>query len=579
LVGCTAHPDEADLQSQFADRVYPIPTFNYEIVSFKGQPFGMIKIPKVRIGPCVPLRDYGDGLRRLQIYFRRGSKNDVATPEDAARILSWFGRNIAPATAYRGSDPAWDVFLREVHHFDSQRHFLLITGVIPSKQGADLAPLGAVPWSASFDFDPNSDASGILAALRTALQERRSIHLVTMRERPTFNLRTGSYWFFARGLSGRDTVEVGKWQSWQRVYGAALNEQMARLASACAPTPVTIVVLSYEHEIVKHLRTLLEGSLAAFGSLGNIVIVTDDTQLATDIAGDVGAIVVQMPVHQLCSGVRAIFGSQLQLESPASFPSSSGAPLIIPAKDQRWLEEEFDLVTLECGQTPPPDREVGRAFLQGNEISWFELGVHSDVERDVQAKLYRQVTKDLEARITARINLYHAPGAGGTTVAKRIAWNAHREYPTAILRRTIPAETADRVAHITSSSGLSVLLIVDGSDVAEKHIDDLYDHLRARHIPALILQVIRRSSPATEGQRSFFLREELSAAEAQRFKAIFSKEQPAILCWYSARPATIPARSKWKPSATFPARLFARSSSIVARPHTKKKPRKPENKD
>jgi predicted HTH transcriptional regulator len=133
LRGCSAHADEADLQSQFVERVYPIPRFVYEIVPYKGKDFGLFRVPCVRVGPCVPLRDYGDALRRVQVYFRRGSKNDVATPEDTLRILSWLGRHVTPSSAYAHSDPAWEVFLREVHHFDPARHYFLVATRLPPR--------------------------------------------------------------------------------------------------------------------------------------------------------------------------------------------------------------------------------------------------------------------------------------------------------------------------------------------------------------------------------------------------------------------------------------------------------------
>ena len=94
LLGIEQHPDEELLQSQFTDKVYPIPRFTYEAVWYKENTFGVITIPPERIGPCAPLRDYGrtgNFLRQRQIYFRRGSKNDVAGPEDAKSIFNWIG--------------------------------------------------------------------------------------------------------------------------------------------------------------------------------------------------------------------------------------------------------------------------------------------------------------------------------------------------------------------------------------------------------------------------------------------------------------------------------------------------------
>ena len=57
LYGLASYVDEADLQSQFSERVHPVPRFKYEIVSHANKDFGIIVIPPERVGPCVPIRD------------------------------------------------------------------------------------------------------------------------------------------------------------------------------------------------------------------------------------------------------------------------------------------------------------------------------------------------------------------------------------------------------------------------------------------------------------------------------------------------------------------------------------------
>jgi hypothetical protein len=161
-----------------------------------------------------------------------------------------------------------------------------------------------------------------------------------------------------------------------------------------------------------------------------------------------------------------------------------------------------------------------------DQISWYELGLHYDAERDLSQKLEDRVRAELKGRRTSRINLYHAPGAGGTTLGRRILWNFHRNYPCAILRRTNPPDTAERLFRVTSLAGLPLLLLVDGAEIAERQIDELYDYLRSRHIPVTLLQVLRRFTSQTEGPRAFYLKAELSKAEAEKFSHIFAREIP-----------------------------------------------------
>ena len=162
----------------------------------------------------------------------------------------------------------------------------------------------------------------------------------------------------------------------------------------------------------------------------------------------------------------------------------------------------------------------------GSPISWYELGLHYDVDRDQTPKLRRQVEAELRSKRTVRINLYHAPGAGGTTVAKRLLWEFHSLVPCAILLRTQPAITAERLYRLSALTGQSQLIVIDGADIAEREADELYDQLKSRQVPVVLLQVLRRFRPQTEQKRAINLPSILTLGEAHRFVEIFARERP-----------------------------------------------------
>jgi predicted HTH transcriptional regulator len=97
LWGVDKHPDDDTVQSQFTERVRPIPTLTYDTFIYKGKSFGIIEIPPQHIGPHLPLKDFPSPkggrsqtiLRQNQVYFRRGSKNDIATTDDLKHISQW----------------------------------------------------------------------------------------------------------------------------------------------------------------------------------------------------------------------------------------------------------------------------------------------------------------------------------------------------------------------------------------------------------------------------------------------------------------------------------------------------------
>ncbi|MBP7283137.1 MAG: tetratricopeptide repeat protein [Leptospiraceae bacterium] len=92
FLGVIAHPDDANLQEKIKDKVYPVPEFLYYPYTYKNQQFGIIEIliPKYSEEPYYCKKDYIGGLLKSELYFRRGSSNAEATPEEERHIREWF---------------------------------------------------------------------------------------------------------------------------------------------------------------------------------------------------------------------------------------------------------------------------------------------------------------------------------------------------------------------------------------------------------------------------------------------------------------------------------------------------------
>jgi len=168
-----------------------------------------------------------------------------------------------------------------------------------------------------------------------------------------------------------------------------------------------------------------------------------------------------------------------------------------------------------------------REFLRGGQISWFDLGLQADVERDKTGDLLRMVEQVLGQRGATRINLYHEPGAGGSSIARRVLWLLHQRYPTVVLRRCSARETAERIAFVYQVTGQSILILREGSNVPESEADQLANLLASKHVPCVLLQVLRRYQPPNTSKRSIFLRAQLSTAETERFRVSYEREAPS----------------------------------------------------
>lgn len=530
----------ADFRNVAAALVEPVPHVEYEENLVDGKLVGIIVIrptPGVR-GPFfrrtgatanVFLKQHVEFFVEARLYWRAADGNVLADPVGQREIWAWFRGDKANEVKLTHHDK-WEAFLASVEKldYDPSRQLILFISPTLANHGTELSAIGRIPWAAVFDFDPDSEVNGTMQACRSTLELHRSIHIAKPGDRaPTHHLRMGTFWYYARGLRDVPMTMTASWREWNTRYGVALKAQLGSVAAAISPTPVLCVVLWYEVASKRYLQSATEAAQQAFGDTARFLILTDDPLEFTAITEDCQGEVISIPLKQLCGGIAHLLSTDLGLTGGLSLPSSSGAPIPVDNKALRWLEEELEFVQYNLEQREP-EAVAGREFYRGSEISWLDLANRCDVDRDLTDKLRRRVREDLEGRRVSRINLYHEPGAGGTTVGRRLLWDFHKEFPCVVLRSTVPQETAGRLETIKALTSMPVLVLVDGEQGARRRqIDELYTELASRGVAAVLLLVQRRSGAQQSGERAFELRSALSTSEAYRFAEAFSREVPA----------------------------------------------------
>ncbi|WP_336817322.1 ATP-binding protein [Burkholderia gladioli] len=502
------------------DRVQPIPRFVYIPHTFEGKQVGVIEIPIDDRGPFTPVKD----IERLQagaIYFRRGTTSERAVGDEILRIVKWFmgGEIEVPLDDVRDW---WAPFLDAVRRFERGPAYLLVADRFDQNDAGFIQALGAAPWRAVTDFDPESDVSGLLKLISGTLERHRTIHKVARGEyavRP----EPGIHWFFARGIvGGKDVVTNSDHKTWIKLYKLEIGKQLHAIAGAINPSPVVAVVLWEDVLLKNHLRTILEEMTGMFGDALEIVLVTRDQATFQPISDDAGATLVKMSRRSLLSGLAVHFADQEAgyERERCVLATPTGASVELSLADWLWLSEDLEILHRGTGMSGAdgPDE-----FRRGGDATWRDLQLHHDCDRDVTIQLRTQIDEDLRRRQTVRINLYHTPGGGGTTVGQRAAWEVHNTSPVCVLTRCAGRETADKIAKIAALTEATVLVLVDGGRHSERDIDDLFDFLKAAQTPAVLLQVLRRFTQHPTGKRRFWLDAELSDHESDRFRVAYTK--------------------------------------------------------
>ena len=90
LLGLDKAIDDADLQGIASSYLDSVPQFSYQPVRHCGFPMGLITIPSDQLYPVAPRETRGAGFTESTIYFRRGSRNSIASTREQERIWGWF---------------------------------------------------------------------------------------------------------------------------------------------------------------------------------------------------------------------------------------------------------------------------------------------------------------------------------------------------------------------------------------------------------------------------------------------------------------------------------------------------------
>ena len=295
---------------------------------------------------------------------------------------------------------------------------------------------------------------------------------------------------------------------------------MNELAKITEPAPMTLIVFGGESSYVS---TTCEIADRSFAHRIEYVFASPNTETYGDIAERFEASVVTIALPDVCQGLREL-GRESGSPEEILFPCLGGGTVAIALDRARWMEEQLELVHWDVGSISD-DRTGEDSFLRGATVSWKELNVGVDADRDITAKLARQLRQELEERATRRVNLWHWPGTGATTVARRIAWNIQREFPTVVALEIHPHESAERLKYLFGITRLPVLVVIDLPGVTKEVVDRFYDMLRSSHIPAVLFNVQRRFDTHV-GAGSHYLDAMLTTREAVGLAGVLAARVP-----------------------------------------------------
>lgn len=368
---------------------------------------------------------------------------------------------------------------------------------------AEAVVRSGLPLTLVLDLDPETDRTGLLCWSREPLDGERPVHLMTADDPLVASGRAIS-WIAVRGLDVPEDL-----RSWKRAGRRRLRGMLAEFAAVSGVRHANIIVAADAEAGGDWIEPVIDDILTEFGDAVNIVALGSQlTELEVDSR-------IAAEPDEITRGLTAILRDSHQLEAPLLPCKSEPNAVEIPGDKAAWLEEDMEVLSI---QSPKRDLEAAALdFLRGGVPSWAALEGDSDVIRTKYRPWRKSLEGVLRNRRTLRVNLFHEPGAGGTTLARRAAFDLRLEFPTVILSRFRTQETSRRLDYIARTTELPVFAIIDTASVTDAEVNDLMEELHASSTPTLVVYVSRRYSPLPSESRATFLLEALDDAEADDF--------------------------------------------------------------
>lgn len=437
---------------------------------------------------------------------------DLPVPSEAKKLTAITAQDIR-ATA----QDSWEFLMDQNSHFASDYlHIAIIDEVPASLYSNDLRGFGSIPWSCVIDFNPDSDSDGLYQLSQEILKQqgRRSVRLLNWDDSLEEFSPNATYWYGARGISrrGYSRIEAMTFNEW-RTKSRRLDNFLSSIANSTS-LPIRIYIFGDGTQFIDQTRVIAD---LAFGDRTEQFAVTQNKSLSQldNITS------IEISLVEFASLANLFLSDEQPDAECVLLPGYKKGKVRVSNEALVDLEEALELVHCNIGLATNGVRDQSD-FYKGHQITWYELAVNTDIPREKGRRLVRKVRESLESRKTVIYELLHQAGAGGTTLAKRLAWEIHDEFPTIVINGT-SAVVVDKIKHIAALTEHSLLIVIESSanNISIESIKRLRYTLEKENVHAVILSVRRSFSipdPQLLDEHQIFLPENLTTKDSRDFR-------------------------------------------------------------
>lgn len=399
----------------------------------------------------------------------------------------------------------WDLFYSACDRFSTEeRNFILVIGSNQNIDKNQLKALSLPKWNLIIDYDYTSESNGFFdCAYKESPILPHKIKASDLVDSNSFSRFSQThYHYFANNYKGSGEIEIKDYSDWNRRWGRNTEMLLKSFAEVYA-TQKNIVVILYNSR--RHVNFLCEKIELHLGSNTSFIFANENNDELNQVSSDFNGITVNIPLAAICEGLSNFssnFGSENpnkgQIVLPYMEKSVTETSGILTATEFAQLEECFEVLHKGLPEVEEPE-ENRRRFLSGEgKISWFGLKYGFDVLREnFNRKSVKLVEKVIESG-RGKITLVHEAGFGGSTVARRIAWEIHNDYPTLVLKKYKGDIVKSSIIKLHEKTRKTIFVVMEvPQSITLDEVDSLYKSIPQPR-PVIFL-VVKRGKPSTNG--------------------------------------------------------------------------------
>lgn len=417
---------------------------------------------------------------------------------------------LGAAMAQTGPAPTTQEWL-QVAYFDANGFNIL---VLPPTTQVSPAIL-EMHWNVVVDFNVTAPDEAIFNALPRLFRQAWPGHLPEDMKL----LTRGGLWYFANGRADMSGIDpTASYREWRRKYARLLEDALIRVRGTIAPPRVRVLILG-DGLPPEHIGNISEIIDSAFQSALAPIIV----------ASKYGKAELPSTVEAVASSLAAVETTlnaerQPRLTHPnvPLLPCRRFSDVVLepaPTGLLQRISRDFTVVYRGQAQVFPDTRTFGVDFRRGMRIEWAELAQDLDVPRDAFDGYAKDIREKLQSSNNHTVNLLHQPSAGGTTLARRIAWEFMENFPVVWLDQ-VSDDSASHLRDLFRHCSLSVLVVMD-SIATESEREGLLQQLREDNTRVVFLWVARAYG---SGRQKHVLPRTLSPSEARKFSEVYCEQ-------------------------------------------------------